>query len=187
MNIEAMKDSLKERLSPKRFNHSLGVMNTSIELAKNYGEDVERARIAGLLHDCARDIRGQEAIDMCKSHGVEVDAIALVQPELLHGPLGAALARELYGIEDEGILKAIFWHTTGHENMELFEKIIFIADYIEPGRKFPGVEEARKLAFADINKAVVHALDSTIGHVLSKGSLIHPATIVARNYVILHG
>lgn len=184
MTRDEMQAKLESVLTPKRFIHSVNVMNMAVKLAQNYKEDEEKAAIAGLLHDCARDTRGEEALSQCSRYGVDIDAISRVQTELLHGPLGAKIARCEYGITDEAVLRAIYWHTTGHENMDMLEKIVFIADYIEPGRNFPGVNEARKAAFIDMDKAMIMSLDSTIRHVISKGVLIHPDTIGARNFII---
>lgn len=186
MILEEMKRKLEKALTPKRFVHSVNVMNTSVELAERYSGDKEKAAVAGLLHDCARDIRGDEAVKLCDRFNIKPDEIMQRQPELLHGPLGSKLAREEYGVTDEEILKAIHWHTTGCKNMCMLEKIVFIADYVEPGRSFPGVEEVRKVVRSDIDRAIIMALDSTIKHILSKGTVIHPDTIDARNYMILH-
>lgn len=184
MTIDEMKQKLENTLSTKRFVHSLNVMDTAKELASKYGEDEEKAAIAGLLHDCAREIKGDKIFELCSTFGIPVDYITQHQPDLLHGPIGSFLARQDYGIGDVGILRAIYSHTTGRENMELLEKIVFMADYIEPNRNFPGVDEARMDVGTDINKALVIALNRTIKHVMIKGALIHPDTISARNYLI---
>ena len=104
---------------------------------------------------------------------------------IIHGPVGAILAKRDYGISDEEILNAIRIHTTGDVNMSLLEKIIFLSDLIEPGRAFPGVDELRVKAFKDLDEAMVHAFDMTIMHVLNKGSLLHPKTVSARNYILM--
>lgn len=184
MTREEMKLQLEGALSPKRFIHSLNVMNTAVELAKKHGIDREKAGIAGLLHDCARDIRGDEVFRFCKLYGIEVDYVSAAQPELLHGPLGYHLAREKYGVEEQDILDAIYCHTTGRENMDLLAKIVFLADYIEPNRSFPGVEEVRREAFTNINMALLQALDRTVKYVMMRGTYIHPDTIKARNGII---
>jgi len=184
MTLEEMKQKLEGTLTPKRFNHSLGVMECAVELASRYGENVERAAVAGLLHDCARDIKGNEVFAKCEEYGVMVDHICRLQPELLHGPLGAMMIREEFGITDEDVVNAVRYHTTGRENMSLLEKIIFIADYIEPGRNFPGVDEIRKAAIEDMDSTMLMALDQTISYVLSKGGLLHPLTVNARNYLL---
>lgn len=185
MTIEEIKNNLKWQLSSKRFEHSLGVMACAVQLARRYGEDEEKAAIAGLLHDCARDIKGDELLRLCERYNITIDNISRVQPELLHGPLGSKLAAEEYGIYDDAILKSICYHTTGRENMSMLEKIIFLADYIEPGREFNGVEKIRKEAFVNIDRAIVLSMDSTIKYIISKGSVIHIDTICARNFFLL--
>ncbi|MCX7922211.1 MAG: bis(5'-nucleosyl)-tetraphosphatase (symmetrical) YqeK [Clostridia bacterium] len=186
MTIEEIKAKLENVLSAKRYKHSLRVMDTAVELAEKYGEDIEKARLAGLVHDCVRDIKGEHLLELCREYNVDVDNITKAQPELLHGPLGAEYIKSVYDVNDNEISKAIYCHTTGCENMNLLDKIIFIADYVEPGRNFPGVDEARRLAFEDIDEAMIYALDRTIKFVMDKGSLIHPDTVRARNYIIFH-
>jgi predicted HD superfamily hydrolase involved in NAD metabolism len=183
-NMDEILEKLKKHLNRKRFVHSVNVMNTSIELAKKYKEDVEKASLAGILHDCAKDIRGEQLLNMCKEFGIERDFVTRIQPELLHGPLGRKIAHRDYGIEDEDILSAIEFHTTGSENMSMLEKIIYIADLIEPKRNFRGVKKLRRLTFRDMDAAIILSLDMIIKNVLKKGKLIHPNTINARNYLI---
>lgn len=184
MTIDEMKVQLEKELSPRRFTHSLNVMLTAVRLAKDYNEDGEKAAVAGLLHDCARNIRGAKVFELCEKYGIMIDEVSAVQPELLHGPLGSRIAGTVYGIEDKAVLEAIGCHTTGKYNMGLLDKIIFIADYIEPGRKFKGVEEVRKAARKNLDLAVLMALDKTILHVVGKKALIHTDTVKARNYII---
>lgn len=185
MNLVQMKDKLEKFLTPKRFVHSMNVMSTASELASKYGEDRKRAEIAGLLHDCARDVRGEEIFELCKKFGMQLDDICLKQPELLHAPLGAVIAKKEYGVEDKTILEAIACHTTGREKMNLLDKIIFISDFVEPARSFPGVGDIRWTVHRDLNKAVLLGMESTIKHVMDKGALIHFDTIKARNYLAL--
>jgi len=184
MNIEEIKGIIENDLTPKRFIHSLNVMNTAIRLSDRYGEDRQKAAVAGLLHDYARDVRCWDMVPLCESYGIELDVITRNQPELLHGPLAATLVREKFGVTEPDILDAIYFHTTGRENMNLLEKIIFISDYIEPGRIFPGVDDIRKLAFSDLDAAIIMALDSTIKYVIKKGALVHPDSLNARNFII---
>ncbi len=184
MTLEEIRIRLESVLNPKRFKHSINVMNEAVELAGVYGENTEKAALAGLLHDCARGMKGEEIFSACEKYSILPDNVSKAQPELLHGVIGTELAREDYGITDRTVLNAIRYHTTGRENMELLEKIIFVADYIEPGRDFPGVREAREIAFTDIDRAVLLALNRTIEYVLIKGALIHIDTIFARNFMI---
>lgn len=184
MNLEKIKEKLEDSLSPKRFIHSINVMNSSIYLAKKYDEDIRLAAIAGLLHDCARDIRGKDIFDICEKYNIKVDDISSLQTELLHGPIGSILARREYGIEDKPVLNAICNHTLGCENMSKLDKIIFLADYIEPGRKFKGVEKIRKMAEINLDKAVLLSYDNTFRYCIKKGCLIHPKAIFARNQIL---
>jgi len=184
MSIEEMKLKLKNYLKPKRFAHSVKVMETAVRLSLRYGRDTGKAEIAGLLHDCARGMPGGDILRLCGRYGIKTDYITEMQPELLHGPVGSRVAKEDFGVDDREILDSIYWHTTGHADMGMLEKIIFIADYTEPGRHFPGVEEIRTLAFTDIDRALVAALEATIRHVMSRGALLHPETVNARNFII---
>ena len=185
MTLIEMKVKLEQNLTNKRFTHSINVMKCAVDLAARFGEDRDKAAAAGLLHDCARDIKGAEIFLLCERYEVHVDQISRFQPELLHGPLGARIAEYEYGIDSKEITRSIRFHTTGCEDMTLLDKIIFIADYIEPKRDFPGVGEIRREAFKDIDQAMVMALDRTIKYIISKGTLIHPDTVDARNFLIL--
>jgi predicted HD superfamily hydrolase involved in NAD metabolism len=184
MSIEQIKTKLKASLSHKRFEHSLGVMDTAVKLAEKYDEEAGKAAVAGLLHDCARNVKGDDLFRLCERFGITVDMITKAQPELLHGSVGACIAEEEYGITDEAVLSAIRFHTMGRKNMSILEKIIFVADYIEPDRSFPGVAEVREAAFRCLDTALLMSLDSTVKHVISKGILIHPDAIDARNYLV---
>ncbi|MCX8131080.1 MAG: bis(5'-nucleosyl)-tetraphosphatase (symmetrical) YqeK [Clostridia bacterium] len=184
MTINEMKSKLQVELRPNRFSHSVNVMNTAIDLAKKYNVNTEKAAIAGLLHDCARDIRGEKVFKLCSEYGIEVNYITKKQPELLHGPLGSRLATVEYGVEDADIISAIDSHTTGCKDMSLLSKIVFLADFIEPARNFPGVDEVRRLAFEDIDAGMVSAFDRTITYVIERGALIHPETVEARNFIV---
>ncbi|MDF2524347.1 MAG: metal dependent phosphohydrolase [Clostridiales bacterium] len=179
-----MNEKLEKTLNFKRFVHSVNVMKTAVDLAHNYDIDADKAAVAGLLHDCARDVKGEKVFELCTRFGIKVDYITKSQPELLHGPIGAYLAKTEYQVEDPEIIGAIRCHTTGCEKMTILDKIIFIADYIEPNRNFPGIYEIRKEAYSDINRALVFALNRTIKFVMTKGALIHPDTINARNRLI---
>lgn len=186
MSLEEMKKKLMNSLSQERYQHSLGVMDESRRLAEHYRIDTGKAEIAGLLHDCAKYIDHEEGFRMLKQYGEEPDESLKRTPQLLHGPLGYYIAREHYGIKDKEILNAIYWHSTGKPGMTILEKIIFVADYTEVGRKFSGVEEARKTATQDLNRSILLCTDLTIRYVLSKGELLHPNTVETRNDAILN-
>ncbi len=165
MNRLEMRERLQNKLTKKRFEHSLGVEYVSGCLAMVHGANVEKALTAGLLHDCAKCLAAEEKISRCKKHGLPISSVELKNPELLHAKLGAFYAREKYGVEDEEILSAIEFHTTGKPAMTLMEKIVFVADYIEPNRKvLPEIDEIRKEAFTDIDSSIVHILRNTLSY-----------------------
>lgn len=177
---------LKNNLNEHRFNHSIGVRDTAEKLAIKYDNSlVEKARIAGIVHDCAKNLSNEQLINIVKEQGYLIDKVCQNQPQLLHGLAGSIIAKKVMNIEDIDILNSIKYHTTGRENMTILEKIIYISDYIEPSRKFYGVESLRELAFRDLNKGLLKAFDNTINYVISKGELLHADTIAARNYTIL--
>lgn len=182
--LESALTKLKEKLSESRFKHSLGVMTTAEKLAKRFGADIVKSKLAGLVHDCAKEIHPREQLKLAENFGILLDEIERQETVLIHGPLGAFIAKKDFKIKDEEILRAIKIHTTGDKNMTLLDKIIFIADYIEPSRNFPGVDILRKQAHEDLDKAIVTAIDSTISHVMDKGSLLHPKTVNARNFIL---
>lgn len=184
MTREEMKIKLKDSITKKRFIHSLNVMELAAELAAAHGIDQEKAAIAGLLHDCAKNIEADESLRLCEEFQIDIIDVERLQPKLLHGKVGAVLATKEYGVEDEEILDAIRHHTLGRENMTTMDKIVFIADYVEPGRNFEGIEELRELAFTDLDKTMVISLDNIIKHIITKEVLIHPVAILARNDLI---
>ncbi len=172
---------LSKRLSPSRYNHTLGVMKKSVEYAKMLGADEDRVRIAALFHDCAKNLSGHELTEYAKKGGLTPDEDTLKAPHLLHGAVGAMIARDEYGITDEHILSIIEKHTLGSKNMTLEEKIVFLADYTEDGRKYPSSREVRAIALKDFGMALIRCSDESIKHLLSKDSYIHPQSIITRN------
>jgi nicotinate-nucleotide adenylyltransferase len=163
--LDPMLLQLQKTLSKERYRHTLGVEQTAVKLAELYGEDPEKARVASLLHDCARCL---DSAEMRRLVGERTGDTAL--RALMHAPAGAALARKKYGIQDDRILSAIRWHTTGHEGMTKLEKIVYLADFIEPNRAtYPGLEELRGEAFRDLDRAVRMAAESTMRYVRARG------------------
>jgi len=163
--LDPMLTELQKALSRERYRHTLGVEQTAVKLAERYGEDSEKARVAALLHDCARCLDSAEMRRLVGERAGEPTLRAL-----MHAPAGAALARKKYGIEDEQILSAIRWHTTGHEGMTTLEKIVYLADFIEPNRpNYPGLQELRAEAFRDLDRAVRLAAESTMRYVRARG------------------
>lgn len=183
--IELIKKRLVTSIGEKRYNHSIGVMETAANLANIYNYDVDKARVAGLLHDCAKFKDPLYLLKRVNDFGILLDNIMYVNKELIHGPLGAKIAEFEYNIKDSAILNAIAFHTTGRENMTLLEKIIYIADYIEPGRDLLGIDAIRNLATKDLDKSIRLSMDNTIKYLIDKHKLIHPDTLEARNYLLL--
>ena len=154
---------LKKYLDKDRYRHTLGVMYTAAALAMAHDYDMEQAQMAGLLHDCAKCIPNKKKLKICKKQNIGISSIEKNNPFLLHAKLGAYIAKEKYQIEDEEILSAIRWHTTGSPGMTLLEKIVYIADYIEPKRdKAPNLPQIRQLAFEDLNMALLRILEDTV-------------------------
>jgi predicted HD superfamily hydrolase involved in NAD metabolism len=187
MNLVEMDALLKESLKPNRYIHSVNTMKVAISLAEHYGENKDIAAISGLLHDCAKNLKDDETKKYCAAYGIELNEIEQKQVFLMHGAVGAIFAKEKYGVKDEIILNAIKYHTTGYSKMNMMDKIIFLADYIEPGRTHCEVDSARKLAYDDINKALICAFDNVIKYVIMRNGLIHPFTIEARNSILIAG
>lgn len=177
LSTTEMKEKLQSALSVKRYIHTLSVAEEAERLSEVFGTnaDRQRANVAGLLHDCAKDYPTDLKLRLCKEYHVTTDEIILNETDLIHPFLGAEIAKREYLIEDEDILNAIRYHTTGRPNMSLLEKIIFIADFIEPGReRFEGLEEARRLAYLDLDVAMQFILKETIAYVKERNRTLHP-------------
>lgn len=185
MTFDEAKDMLYGMISEKRYVHTMLVVQTAELLAQQYGENPARARWAALLHDCAKGLSDEESLTMASNFGIAFDEITLHEPDLMHAHLGVVLAKEVFLIDDEQVLSAIRWHTTGRANMTLLEKIIFIADAIEPNRDYEGVQELRKLVFEDLSKAVLAYADNSIHYIVNSGRLLDRNTVDARNDMVL--
>lgn len=179
------KERLREMLTEKQFRHSMNVSKMAIKLAQHYGEDSDRAYMAGILHDCAKNIPGYEMPKRCDELNVALSDIEKTSPSLIHAPLGAKIAEVEFDVDDEQILNAIRYHTVGRAHMTMLEKIVYLADIIEPLRKFPGVDELRTLAFENIDRAMICAFDSSLLFNIKKEVLLHPNTIEARNFLLM--
>lgn len=183
--LRKLRKKIKKAQDAKRFEHTLGVEYTAAALAMCNGASITDARIAGLLHDCAKCLSDEKKLAICLRHDIPVTEIEKRNPFLLHSKAGVWLAREKYGVEDPDILNAIRYHTTGRENMSLLEKIIFVADYIEPGRRQGSADElqkTRKLAFQDLDAALLKILDDTLCYLKSGDGEIDPATEATWRY-----
>lgn len=168
---------LQKELDEKRFAHVLGVAYTAASMAACYHYDIEKAFLAGLLHDCAKGMSHQERMLFCRKRHIAVSDAEVENPSLLHAKVGSYLTKEVYGIEDEEIAKAVLYHTTGHPNMSLLEKIIFTADYIEPMREHdPQLPQIREEAFHNLDECIAHILKNTLVYLQSKKSTVDPMT-----------
>lgn len=175
--------TLEEELNYKRFIHTLAVAGTASSLAMCYGADVKKAELAGLLHDCAKCMDIRKMNRLCEKAGLEVSSFEKNSGSLLHSKAGSALAEEKYGVSDPDILNAIRYHTTGRPRMSLLEKIIFVADYIEPGRyTAKNLPLIRKMAFADIDEALLKILYDTLVYLNSTGNPVDPMTQKTYDY-----
>lgn len=184
-NLYELQNEMSKILKKKRFYHVLGVQTTSFALAIQYNCDIEKATLAGLLHDCAKDLSDDELISECETNRIDISLIERRSPYLLHGKLGAFYVETKFGIKDMDILNSIIYHTTGKPNMSLLEKIIFVADYIEPNRlseQISELDQIRKLAFSDIDKAVLRIVENTLRYLKGKEATIDTLTIDTYNY-----
>ncbi len=169
---------LKRSLSEYRLRHTLSVAETAVWLADRFGVDPVQAHLAGMLHDCAKGMDAPTLLQLIKSGGISADDLELSMPALLHAPAGEALARKQYHISDQSVLSAIRWHTTGRRNMTPLEKVVYLADMIEPLRTpYPGIEELRIRARENLDEAVCLAAAQSAAYVSARGKKLHPRTI----------
>lgn len=174
---------LKKQLDRARFQHTLGVTYTAAAMAMVHGGNLQEAQAAGLLHDCAKCIPNKKKIKLCKKYGIEISDHEERNPFMLHTKLGAFIAGEEFRIQNPVILSSILWHTTGKPDMCLLEKIIYIADYIEPGRKqAPNLERIRKMAFADLDECMYLILKDSLAYLQSAQKEIDNMSVQAFEY-----
>jgi len=186
MDYEARRALLETKLKPSRYQHSLGVAEVAAEIAARFGLDVEQARLAGLLHDCAREYKNEELIAEAERRGISAGPIERQMPLLLHAPVGACRVKEIYDVQDSDICQAIAYHTVGGPAMTELDKLIYFADMIEPLRDYPGVEVLRKAAKElSLDEMFLLGLEQSLSFVLDKGGLVHPDTVLARNELLL--
>ena len=184
MDLTELRRWAATRLSPQRYRHTEGVLRAARELADRHGADRCRAEVAAILHDIERERSPEELLRAAERLGLVLHAVDRSRPMLLHGPVAAhTIATEL-GVDDPLIRHAVAVHTTGAAPMSLLDQVIFLADYVEPGRDFPGVEELRRLAAQNLQQACLAAMDATLRYVLSRRELIHPQMVDARNWLL---
>lgn len=169
-----IEEKIKKRLTPKRFHHSLNVAKKAVELAKLYGYDEKKAYLAGLVHDCAKDISPEAAKTKCFDYEVELDEGEINNPGLIHAKLGERVAKIELGITNPEVLGAIKWHTLGRPDMTMLEKIVFVADMIEDGRSFDGVDALREVANKSLDAAVLACTRATVNFNKEHNREIHP-------------
>ena len=175
--IHKMRKKVKKYLDQDRYEHTLGVMYLCTALAMRYNEDINEAMIAGLLHDCAKCIPPKKKIRLCEKYHLSISESERQNPSLLHAKLGAYLAAKKYHVRDQRILDAIICHTTGKPKMNMLDKILYIADYIEPGRKeAPNLPEVRKLAFQDIDACLYLILKDSLSYLNTRNLALDPMT-----------
>ncbi|MRN52251.1 bis(5'-nucleosyl)-tetraphosphatase (symmetrical) YqeK [Paenibacillus monticola] len=180
---EALIEAVSTQMPDKRWKHTLGVMESSIKLAERYGADPVRAEEAAILHDVAKYWPVDSMKEIIEQNGLSAELLKH-DKQLWHAEVGAFVAERDYGIIDPEVIAAIRFHTSGRVGMSLLEKIVCLADYIEPGRDFPGVENIRKLAKISLEEGLVAGFDSTISLLLEKRRIIFPLTVLARNDLV---
>ncbi len=177
--------TLANELRPARFRHCRDVSQTAVRLAERWDADIEKARLAGILHDCARNLKGEELLKTSRQFGMIPSPLELLQPALIHAPLGAIIAERRFGISEPQVLQAIRRHTTGAPQMTLLDKVIYLSDCIEPGRNFSGVRKIRDMAVEDLDAAVLLAYEHSILFVVANVGLLHPNTVEGRNSLLM--
>jgi predicted HD superfamily hydrolase involved in NAD metabolism len=175
---------IKARLSDKRYNHSLQVAEVARDMAERYGVDPNKAYLTGLLHDYAKGIPAPELLDIAVANHLLEDEVDRLVPDLLHAPVGAYLLQSQMAIGDNEILQAVKNHTLGALNMSDLDKIIYLADMIEPGRDFPGLERLKCLAWRNLEEGMLFGLESTIKYCLDEHRILHPLTVKVRNHFL---
>ena len=187
-NFPKLEKKLKKYMDEERFIHTQGVMYTACALAMCHNADMNQARLAGLLHDCAKCIPNSKKLKICQRENIPVSAAEEASPDLLHAKLGDYMSKEKYGVTDREVRQAVRYHTTGRPEMTLLEKIIYIADYIEPGRdKAPNLPTVRRLAFQDLDETMYVILKDTLEYLEHGSGTIDATTRQAcRYYQELH-
>lgn len=180
---EELIEAVSSQMPEKRWIHTQGVMETAVELAVKYGASPEKADVAAILHDVAKYWPVLKLKEVLVDNGLNGELLQH-DKQLWHAEVGAFVAEHHYGISDSEVLDAIRYHTSGRVGMTLLDKVVCLADYIEPGRDFQGVNNIRELANHSLEEALAAGLDSTISHLISRRQIIYPRTVLARNDLI---
>ena len=187
MTCEQAQALVKARLSHKRYKHTLNVKNKAVALAERYGADPEKAALAALLHDAAKELPRDAMLQIFRDNAIMAKNAASRPSPVWHGIAAAILCATDWGVTDPAILSAIECHTTGKANMSLLDKILYMADYIEPNRDFEGVDRLRRLAYEDLDKALLLGVETTIQEMQERRQPIHQKTIEACQWLRGHG
>ncbi|KIL38273.1 phosphohydrolase [Gordoniibacillus kamchatkensis] len=182
---EQLMEAVKAQMPERRWQHTLGVMETAVKLAKQYGADPAKADMAAILHDVCKFWPVEKQAETVRLNPELPQDMLDYDKELWHAPAAVAVARDEYGVTDPEVLDAILYHTSGRERMTQLDKIVCLADYIEPGRDFPNVHKIREIAEYSVEKALVAGFDSTISFLLQQGKRIYPLTVLARNGLLI--
>lgn len=185
-DIDFIKEYLTNTLSPKRYIHSVNTAITAEKLAIIYNEDSDKAYLAGLVHDCTREADMEKQHGMLNALGIATDQLTMTTKELIHAYTAEYVIKYEFNINNDDIISAVRFHTTGKENMTLLEKIVFLSDVVEPSRSFPGVDSLRQLSMDNLDGALLAAFDSSLRFLIGKRQMVHINTILARNYVLEH-
>ena len=186
LNIPELRACSYSMVMEKRVRHIRGTEEEAVRLARRWGADEDQARRAGILHDCTKYLEREEQLALCEQYGVELDELERVAVKLLHSKTGACIARHVFGEPDE-VFDAIFWHTTAKENMTTLEKILYVADYMEPNRSFDGVERLRELAYSNLDAALLLGVETTIQEMRDRNLSVHSSTLRAQAWLRDHG
>ena len=182
-SFEEVESAVKDRLSEKRYFHSVCVMERAMELAKIYCVDVQKARLVGIIHDIAKEMSRDEKLEYAYNNGIEIDDVERVSAELLHAKIGADIAVKEFEFSED-MAEAIRNHTTGKANMDMLSKVLFIADVTSRDREYNSRDEMAKLANHDLDRAILMNLEFTIKDVVQKGRLLHLDTVRTRNWIL---
>lgn len=181
--IPELRKELKKKLHPQRYEHSLSVSFTCISLAMKYGYSLDRAELAGLLHDCAKRYDDETILKLCEKHQVQVTEAEIMAPAVLHAKYGAWMAEHRYGVQDEEVLRAIACHTTGKPSMGTLDKILYVADFMEPRRyKAENLDKIRAIAYDDLDEVLFQIMESTLAYLERGGTHVDPMTREAYEY-----
>lgn len=184
MEFEKIQNDIKQILTPKRYEHSVGVAKRAEELAKIYNQDIQKAKLVGIAHDIAKEMKTEEAYKYAKEHNIKLDEIEINEPALIHAKIGAQICKEKYNFTKD-MAQAIIYHTIGNINMTEFDKIIFLADKTEYGRTEEYLKDTRKIVNQNLDEGMLCVLRSAMKYTLSKEKLIHPDSINLMNKLII--